>query len=263
MKQIIYCRLYLGVTMLSNITLADSETLNPHMRSGNITLLGSSAKHLLAKQGYPNWKSWKSWSKCLELFANSNQLKVPLKQCHVPISTDDKTHNNNYVASDGSASEEENTLSFGWVISLLDSTTLATHSGPAFGQASLLQAEGYGLLSVTHFLYQLQIYTQLTPACNVCIYTDNKEVVTGTNNQIQYEYDYPYNTLEPDWDFIAQLAEYLQALGSKLKIEHVKSHQDDNYNFEQLDLPAQLNVQADELVRTYRAKYSQPQAVIH
>eukprot|EP00957_Ditylum_brightwellii_P000222 17396-Ditylum_brightwellii.AAC.1 len=68
------------------------------------------------------------------------------------------------VASDGSESEQESTMSFGWVISLLDSTTLAVYSSPVFGQASLFQAEGYGLLSVTHFLYHLQIYTQLTPA---------------------------------------------------------------------------------------------------
>eukprot|EP00957_Ditylum_brightwellii_P019230 1449538-Ditylum_brightwellii.AAC.1 len=94
-------------------------------------------------------------------------------------------------------------MSFGWVISLLDSTTLATHSGPAFGQASSFQAEGYGLISVTCFLYNLQIYTQLTPACNVCIYIDNKGVVTRTNDQIEYKYDYPNNTLEPDWDAIA------------------------------------------------------------
>eukprot|EP00957_Ditylum_brightwellii_P205080 15342180-Ditylum_brightwellii.AAC.1 len=40
------------------------------------------------------------------------------------------------VASDGSACEQENTMSFGWVISLLDSTALATHSGPAFGHMS-------------------------------------------------------------------------------------------------------------------------------
>eukprot|EP00957_Ditylum_brightwellii_P160943 12253427-Ditylum_brightwellii.AAC.1 len=157
------------------------------------------------------------------------------------------------VASDGLASEQENTMSFGWVTSILDSTTLATHSGPAFGQAPSFQAKGYGILSFFHYLSPPQIYTQLTPACNVCIYIDNKGVVTKTNNQIEYEYEYPYNTLEPDWNVITQLEEYLQALlGSKLKIEHVKSHQDEHYDFEQLDLPAQLNVRADELAMTYR-----------
>eukprot|EP00957_Ditylum_brightwellii_P027664 2091062-Ditylum_brightwellii.AAC.1 len=65
---------------------SDGETLDPHMRSGNRSLLSSSAKQLLAKQGHPNWKSWKTWSKCLKLFANSNQLKVRLKQWLVPMS---------------------------------------------------------------------------------------------------------------------------------------------------------------------------------
>eukprot|EP00957_Ditylum_brightwellii_P193580 14741036-Ditylum_brightwellii.AAC.1 len=42
-------------------------------------------------------------------------------------------------------------------------------------------------------------------------------------------------------------------------IKHVKSHQDDKCNFEQLDLPAQLNVRADNLATNYREKYSEPQ----
>eukprot|EP00957_Ditylum_brightwellii_P198698 15144514-Ditylum_brightwellii.AAC.1 len=89
------------------------------------------------------------------------------------------------VASDGSASEQENTMSFDWAISLLDSKTLATHSGPVFGHASLCQAKGYSLLSVTCFLYHLQSCTQRTPACNGYIYKDNKGVVTRTNNQTE------------------------------------------------------------------------------
>eukprot|EP00957_Ditylum_brightwellii_P137998 10520691-Ditylum_brightwellii.AAC.1 len=32
---------------------------------------------------------------------------------------------------------------------------------------------------------------------------DNKGVVTRSINQIEYDYNYPYNTLEPDWDVIA------------------------------------------------------------
>eukprot|EP00957_Ditylum_brightwellii_P036949 2796870-Ditylum_brightwellii.AAC.1 len=166
------------------------------------------------------------------------------------------------IASDGSASKQENTMSFGWVLSLLNSKTFATHSGPAFGHIPLFQAEGYGLLSVTCFLYHHQSYTQLALACNICIYTDNKGVVTRTNNQAEYKYDYPYNTLDPDWDITTWLAEYLQMFGSNLKIEHYKSHQDDDCNFEQFDLPAQLNVQAEELATMYRVKISQPQAFI-
>eukprot|EP00957_Ditylum_brightwellii_P138643 10567318-Ditylum_brightwellii.AAC.1 len=133
------------------------------------------------------------------------------------------------VASDGSASEQENTMPFGWVTNLLDSTILATHSGPR--------------------------YTQLTLACNVSIYIDNKGIVTWVTDQIEYEYDYPYNTLEPDWDVFAQLAQYLRTLGPKLKVAHAKSHQNENYDFDQLNLPAQLNVQADELASAYKVNF--------
>eukprot|EP00957_Ditylum_brightwellii_P092558 7048445-Ditylum_brightwellii.AAC.1 len=56
------------------------------------------------------------------------------------------------IASNGSASEQDDTVSFGWKISLLDATTLATHSDPAFGQALLFCTEGYGLLSVSQQL---------------------------------------------------------------------------------------------------------------
>eukprot|EP00957_Ditylum_brightwellii_P209580 15362327-Ditylum_brightwellii.AAC.2 len=43
-KIIDYYRLYLGVTTLSGVTLADGMTLDSHMQSGNISFLSSSAK---------------------------------------------------------------------------------------------------------------------------------------------------------------------------------------------------------------------------
>eukprot|EP00957_Ditylum_brightwellii_P212258 15367141-Ditylum_brightwellii.AAC.2 len=50
LRQLNYCRVNLGVTMLSDITLADSSTLDPHMRLGNILLYSSSTMQLKAKQ---------------------------------------------------------------------------------------------------------------------------------------------------------------------------------------------------------------------
>eukprot|EP00957_Ditylum_brightwellii_P067839 5149453-Ditylum_brightwellii.AAC.1 len=70
--------------MLSDITLADSSTLDPHMRSGNILLYSSSTKQLRAKQVQPNRSSWKIWSKCMKLYAQSDQLKVPLTKWLIP-----------------------------------------------------------------------------------------------------------------------------------------------------------------------------------
>eukprot|EP00957_Ditylum_brightwellii_P117641 8973346-Ditylum_brightwellii.AAC.1 len=114
-------------------------------------------------------------------------------------------------------------MSFGWKIILQDATTLASHSGPEFGHTSSFH-----------------------------LYIDNKGIVIWVGKQIKYTYGYPYNTLEPDWDVIAQSAEHLHMFGSKLTIEHVKFHQENNYEYEHLDAPAQLNVSTKKLGTTYR-----------
>eukprot|EP00957_Ditylum_brightwellii_P124936 9524349-Ditylum_brightwellii.AAC.1 len=49
-KKINYCCLYLGVTTVSDITLADGYTLDPHVKAGNKSLLSSSSKQLQSKQ---------------------------------------------------------------------------------------------------------------------------------------------------------------------------------------------------------------------
>eukprot|EP00957_Ditylum_brightwellii_P017505 1319197-Ditylum_brightwellii.AAC.1 len=54
LKKLNYCQVYLGVTILSDITLADGRTLNPHMRLDNLSLFSSTTKQLKAKQAMPN-----------------------------------------------------------------------------------------------------------------------------------------------------------------------------------------------------------------
>eukprot|EP00957_Ditylum_brightwellii_P109998 8390656-Ditylum_brightwellii.AAC.1 len=50
LRKLNYCRVYLGVTMLSDNTLADGSTLDPHMRSSYVLLYSSSIMQLKAKQ---------------------------------------------------------------------------------------------------------------------------------------------------------------------------------------------------------------------
>eukprot|EP00957_Ditylum_brightwellii_P177636 13530409-Ditylum_brightwellii.AAC.1 len=61
---------------------------------------------------------------------------------------------------------------------------------------------------------------------------------------MSYPHDYPYNTLSPDWDLIAQAAIMLRQHGKSLSIKHIKSHQDDDTPEDQLDLSARLNIAA-------------------
>eukprot|EP00957_Ditylum_brightwellii_P077143 5862958-Ditylum_brightwellii.AAC.1 len=62
---------------------------------------------------------------------------------------------------------------------------------------------------------------------------------------MSYLHDYPYNTLCPDWDLIAQAAITLQQHDKSLSIKHIKSHQDGDTPEEQLNLSARLNIAAD------------------
>eukprot|EP00957_Ditylum_brightwellii_P075927 5771024-Ditylum_brightwellii.AAC.1 len=68
----------MSFTTVSDITLADGYTLDPHMKADNKSLLSSSSKQLQSKQAQPNRTSWKLWGKCLKLFAQYDHLKVHL-----------------------------------------------------------------------------------------------------------------------------------------------------------------------------------------
>eukprot|EP00957_Ditylum_brightwellii_P173600 13217043-Ditylum_brightwellii.AAC.1 len=109
---------------------------------------------------------------------------------------------------------------------------MATYAGLAFSNAMSFKSEGYGLLSVTCFLYH-------------------------------YLFDYPYNTLEPDWDDVAQSAVNLCKYGSNLIIHHAKSYQDDDTAYEDLDISARLNANADKLATKYNYLHSLIGPTIH
>eukprot|EP00957_Ditylum_brightwellii_P091669 6980244-Ditylum_brightwellii.AAC.1 len=51
------------------------------------------------------------------------------------------------IASNGSSSEDDNIISFGWKIVSASDKPLAEHFGLAFGHATPFWSEGYGLLS--------------------------------------------------------------------------------------------------------------------
>eukprot|EP00957_Ditylum_brightwellii_P046680 3542531-Ditylum_brightwellii.AAC.1 len=72
---------------------------------------------------------------------------------------------------------------------------------------------------------------------------------------MSYPHGYPYNTLCPDWDLIAQAAIMLQQHGKSLSIKHIKSHQDDDTPESQLNLSARFNIAADQNATQYQIQY--------
>eukprot|EP00957_Ditylum_brightwellii_P210113 15364588-Ditylum_brightwellii.AAC.1 len=159
------------------------------------------------------------------------------------------------IASNGSSVEEENIMIFGWIIVNKDKEMIAEHVGPVFGQATSFGTEGYGLLSVARFIHYISQYMNQAVCCDINMYIDNKGIVKRINYQLTYTYDYSFNTLEPDWDIVAQGAHTLKLYIDTLTITHVKSHQDDNTSLEELSLPARLNVAANCLATSYSMQH--------
>eukprot|EP00957_Ditylum_brightwellii_P067117 5094726-Ditylum_brightwellii.AAC.1 len=136
-------------------------------------------------------------------------------------------------------------MSYGWIMANADEEILFKHVGPAYGKATSFQAEGYGLLSIVCFLHHVLIYIMQPIQCKLDFYTDNEGVVVRTKDQLTYTYDYPFSTLDPDWDIIAQAASTLKMWGKHPQITHTKSHQDHVTMEDNLDFSVQLNVAGD------------------
>eukprot|EP00957_Ditylum_brightwellii_P034015 2576048-Ditylum_brightwellii.AAC.1 len=94
-------------------------------------------------------------------------------------------------------------------ICTLNGENIVEHAGPALGQASSFQAEGYGVLSALSFFRRAMEYTALTKQLKGQLYLDNKGVITQIWQQQSYPYDYSFNTLTLDWGVIAQISKIL------------------------------------------------------
>eukprot|EP00957_Ditylum_brightwellii_P052979 4016789-Ditylum_brightwellii.AAC.1 len=156
-----------------------------------------------------------------------------------------------FMVTDSSVREID--MSFGWKICTLSGEIIAEHAGPAFGQASSFRAKGYGVLSALSFFCRAMEYTTSTKPLTGQLYLDNKGVITQIQQQQSYPYNYSFNTLTPDWDVIAQISNILDIVNFTPKIQYIQGHQDKHTKYNDLSLPAKLNVDADLLEVEYWA----------
>eukprot|EP00957_Ditylum_brightwellii_P000145 11022-Ditylum_brightwellii.AAC.1 len=73
-----YCRMYLNVTTLADIVLADGTTLDPRIYQGQHSLLSSQLKHMEIHQECPSEQSWQLWHKAMTLWTKTMKLEKPL-----------------------------------------------------------------------------------------------------------------------------------------------------------------------------------------
>jgi hypothetical protein len=156
--------------------------------------------------------------------------------------------------SDGSAGN--NSMSFAWVLALPCGRRVVTCAGPVFGfRESSYRSEGYGVLSAVRFVYHLFQFCGCAPQWRYEYMADNKGLLTAILQDSKYTEAFPNTTLEADWDLRNEIKETLKLIGRPNSFSHVKGHQDNGQSVESLDLPAQLNVEADREANAFRAAY--------
>jgi len=158
-------------------------------------------------------------------------------------------------ASDGGAASPK--ASFGWVLSTNQGRRLLHVSGPAYeAHSNSCRAEGYGILSVMRFVFQVQSF--ITGTMNESwLCCDNKSMV-ASNQEVLAEWKRtPNSTQASDYDVLAEIwatRDLLPATACSAVL-HIKGHQDKKTAYEQLPLPAQLNVDANKLAGDYMAAH--------
>ena len=100
-----------------------------------------------------------------------------------------------------------------------------------------------------------EINKQLLP--HIHAHTDNEGVISRIATQLSWNYLSPGCTLAPDWDVINQICEVMNNSLPTTVLEHVKGHQDNKVSKHKSPLPAQLNVEADELAGHYQTNHKE------
>eukprot|EP00957_Ditylum_brightwellii_P133960 10214637-Ditylum_brightwellii.AAC.1 len=66
--------MYLNVTTIADVTLANGKHLDPHMINGTTPLYSSKSIHMDINQAKPGQASWNTWKKAMELWATGVDL---------------------------------------------------------------------------------------------------------------------------------------------------------------------------------------------
>jgi hypothetical protein len=366
-RMVNYCRLFLGVTTISDVATADGKEIDRTMSLGNPSLLASQAKWMKAEQEKPYKASWTLWRRAMRLWSDwKGRLDQPLGKWLLsgqelgrtwpayltkstnylllaksgtyevypkkrrrkysitqqgtisqlpsdayPVSVEfaprvikvqrspglfpifitppprtftdyvsalpqwerllfdhlDMTlspyevlqaidsHDAIYSASDGSV--KDNQGSFGWLLSSPDGTVILKCSGPAFGMSmKSYRAEGYGVLSLLRFIYQLYTFCHQPLPTNLHIFCDSKSLLDKTAVYMKHPRYFPNTALQPDWDVVQQIVTTIRLFPSPPKLKHVKAHQDNVVSIADLPVESQLNVKADTLAKNYNTTAS-------
>lgn len=103
-------------------------------------------------------------------------------------------------------------LSFGWVLALSEGTCFANCAGPGFGSiTSSFRAKGHGMLLASLFTMHHLIFCNSTLSAMIEYISDNEALIKNVSYHYTQQQWNPNNTLDPDWDMLAEIVAMVQS----------------------------------------------------
>lgn len=181
------------------------------------------------------------------------------------------------IATDGSVDNGKGT--YGWIISTKQGRRIIKSSGRVYGfNPSSYRTELYAYLAVSKTLYHIKRFLQSTSTVKGKVRIDNEATVIIlleiSNAQSQHhdqfldlfedaqniednhtQHKQHLQALSPESDLIAIIHPLITNTSLlQADIRWIKAHQDNNKEYAELDLPAQLNCDADKLAERAHTK---------
>jgi hypothetical protein len=157
------------------------------------------------------------------------------------------------AASDGSFDPKMEIASFGWQL-LGNGNILVRGAGPVDGIPDLLsstRAELFGVSAIFEFLFHFCKYSNLLSSTSrVILWVDNRAAITKVNRTRKA--GAKRRRMGHDTDIISQITDRLDKLDLKIRLQWVKSHQDQTTPYDALDVAGRMNIDADSLAKHFR-----------
>ena len=97
-------------------------------------------------------------------------------------------------------------------------------------------------------LDQITKYTGMDiKGTKVSVYSDNKGLITRECERQRFYTNYPSETLRPDWDLTKEIHAQYENLEINVEYIWVRGHQDKDTAVEELPIPSQYNIKAENL----------------
>jgi hypothetical protein len=138
--------------------------------------------------------------------------------------------------------------SYGSVIAT-DDTLLTETRGQAYGHTPRsFRAEGYGLLANLRLIFHLLSFFELPLTLPpLTVVSDNAGLLQRISSALCSKYVKPRKFLSSEIDLEMQIVDTLNLLNTAVTFSHVKGHQDDSIDPEDLPWHAQLNIRCDTI----------------